>query len=264
MKTVRAAVLRNVIFLKAGRHADEDIDAILERKRKEPIVFWGHSGNVRSALLRKKIGVLHHQDCVDGEGASCEVWVLIHCNPDYKDPSMGREGEAFWYVDADGMCQLIPNGVHVTGSSKAILIDDLQEVLIPDFRYSDYDFLKGDGTERERADKSIAKSSISLGVLTRTAQPGETCKPGKPGRFLLGRAVAPYQLDVFEWPRCYLANKQQSDGRRGRPQCCNHSSIKMKRNHDIYEKKEEGIMMDRRSKIWHRNRWMSVSDLISS
>ena len=117
-----AADLDSVIFMKVGRHAGEDFDQILERKRREyeqtGMIFWGYGGGTMHPIQRVqpfvRMRVEHGQRVVivmkevDSRHPDTEVYATEY----------SRDG-VHW--------EAIPEGVRVRGSRYALVLDEIRE-----------------------------------------------------------------------------------------------------------------------------------------
>ena len=154
-----------LVFMKVGNHAGETFDQILDRKRREiedaGRSFWGYGGNtchplkqvqpfVRSKLKLSKTG---------------SVYLLMH----YID-SQAPETLAAKEYSADGVkWEAIPDGILVTGSRYALVLDEIQpgELILP----LDH-FGVAIGPSRGVSAREYLQGRVDKGCFERLGNPG--------------------------------------------------------------------------------------------
>jgi len=111
-----------VIFMKVGLHAQESIDEIVERKKREfddaGMIFWGYGGN--TCHPRTIVQPFAKQS----EAAGHQVHIIMHkMNSNHRaEPKLAEE-----YSDDGIVWKPIPKGINVTGSRYALVLGELKE-----------------------------------------------------------------------------------------------------------------------------------------
>lgn len=111
-----------LIFMKIGIHAQEPVEKIIERKKREydetGKIFWGYGGNTCHPTNFVQPFAKNQEE----DGA--KVYLVMHkmTSNHFAEPKLADE-----YSDDGVNWQPIPNGIHVRGSRYAMVIEDLTE-----------------------------------------------------------------------------------------------------------------------------------------
>ena len=154
-----SSIPNNFIFMKVGNHAGEDWEAILARKRRELVdaglCFWGYGGagchpiNQVQPFARL---ILKEQ------GQIGLVMVSINSHA-------GREEVVAREFSSDGIhWEQIPDGVRVTGSKYALVLDKIEEA---DLRVDLTEFEIGAGPSRGKSAEKYIVGRADKACLTR-------------------------------------------------------------------------------------------------
>ena len=113
---------KNVIIMKYGVHAQEDVQNIIIRKKREynevGKIFWGYNG----VLCNPRTQVLPFLEENQKKGEETYL-LLVRTFSDYTGE--GYKGKQFSYDKKEW--KEIPKGINVIGSKYAIICDDLIE-----------------------------------------------------------------------------------------------------------------------------------------
>lgn len=123
-----------LVFMKVGSHAGETFDQILERKRQEirdaGRSFWGYGGNTCHPLTQVQPFIKSRLKL----SKSGSVYLLMQ----YIDSTAPVTLPAKEY-SVDGLkWEAIPDGIRVTGSRYALVLDEIQpgELILPLDQYT--------------------------------------------------------------------------------------------------------------------------------
>ena len=110
--------MENIILMKYGYHANEEVDAIIKRKEKEikdvGYCFWGYGGTLLHPLTQTQ------PFCKNKK-----VYLLLTSTPSKFENSAKRAN----YFSIDKIhYEKIPKGINVLGSKHALVFKDLQKV----------------------------------------------------------------------------------------------------------------------------------------
>ncbi len=157
---------QNIIFMKIGRHADETLESILERKRAElrrtGRTFWGYGGSTCHPLtqVRPFVRAIAEQG---GRVNLLMEQMNSKANPDVQPATEYSEDGISW--------KPLPIGIVVTGSRYALVIGEIkaEKIQLPLHRYvvgygksagrSASNYIQG------RVDKACLISSHNLPVV---------------------------------------------------------------------------------------------------
>jgi hypothetical protein len=110
-----------IIFMKVGLHAQEELDEIIERKRREyenaGMIFWGYGGNTCHPSRHVQPFV------IEQEQAGQTVTLVMHkMNSRHAaEPRIAQE------YSNDGVDWVpVPRGIQVRGSRYAMVLDELE------------------------------------------------------------------------------------------------------------------------------------------
>jgi hypothetical protein len=111
---------RAVVLMKVGYHAQEHLHSIVQRKRSElrstGQTWWGYGGSVCNP--QKQV----HPFARESGGAVTVVFL-----PTSSRPGNPSEIARSWSLDK-AVWSPMPNGINVTGSKYALVLDQLEEV----------------------------------------------------------------------------------------------------------------------------------------
>lgn len=176
------------IFMRVGNHAGETFDAILERKRKEfeeaGRIFWGYGGTtlhpVKSVQPFAKLWV-------EEQGS---VQILMQPIESKADPDILPATE----YSVDGVeWEPIPNGIIVTGSRYAVVLDEIRPGEL-DLNLKNFEV--GIGPSRGRNAAQYLRGRVDKGCLVATPK-GEAGGESDPKEVSIGfqaRLMEPYAV----------------------------------------------------------------------
>jgi len=147
--------MNNIIFMKYGSHALENVDSIILRKQKEienvGFCFWGYGGTLLHPLKQ----------------------VLPFANDKYvyiffmkTESEFLGEGTVYKYYSIDNIkYEKVPMGIKVTGSKKALVFNNLRKV---DIRVNlcDYEIAIGPSKGKNLSDYMKGRVDKACAVLT--------------------------------------------------------------------------------------------------
>ena len=141
----------NIIFMKYGRHADQDVARILKDKKADlerfGYFYWGYGGSACNPGSQV-------QPFVDGAGA--EVRLLMSYTPSTPSPSTKPVPQHEYSCDNINW-MAIPDGLHITGSKWAVVCDSLTEC---DFQLYPHEYEVAVGpNESKRLDQYVKGQS---------------------------------------------------------------------------------------------------------
>lgn len=172
MTGIVAADLPAIIFMKVGRHAGEDFDEILERKRKEyeqaGMIFWGYGGGTMHPIQR--VQPFARMKIEQGAGLTLVMEPIDSRHPDTK--VYAKE------YSKDGInWEPIPAGIRVRGSRYALILDEIQagDLVIDLAQYS-----VGVGPSAGKIASEYLQGRVDKGCLDKLESPA----PGVPPRMV--------------------------------------------------------------------------------
>lgn len=122
MKNQLIELPKKFLFMKVGNHAGESWDQILARKRREldqaGMSFWGYGGSACHPISQVQPFA---KLVIEEQGGIRLVMQPIKSNAD-QDTAEATE----YSIDGRNWIK-IPNGIHVTGSSYALVLDTIEE-----------------------------------------------------------------------------------------------------------------------------------------
>lgn len=114
------------VFMKVGMHATESLDVILERKQREldktGRIFWGYGG--ATCHPTKQVQPFVRSKLVAG---ATDVFLLMEPINSLADPQIAPAKE---YSVDNVHWQPIPKGITVTGSSYALVLDEIKPMTL--------------------------------------------------------------------------------------------------------------------------------------
>jgi len=147
------------IFMKVGTHAGESFESILARKQAEydaaGRIFWGYGGSVCHPLTQVQPFARRHV----GEAGS--IYLLMEYINSQADPELHPAQE----FSVDGVnWEPMPEGVEVTGSKYALVLDEIQpgELELPSDQYS-----VGVGPSRGKTAGEYIRGRVDKACLSR-------------------------------------------------------------------------------------------------
>jgi hypothetical protein len=167
--TIIAADLPAIVFMKVGRHAGEDFEEILARKREEyeraGMIFWGYGGGTMHPIQR--VQPFARMKIEEGSGLVLVMKSIISRHPDTS--VFARE------YSKDGVnWQSIPEGVRVRGSRYALVLD---EVLPGDLEIDFAQYRVGVGPSAGRVASDYVQGRVDKACLERADSPPPGSEP---------------------------------------------------------------------------------------
>ena len=151
----------NIIFMKVGRHAGENFEQILERKRREHAaagkIFWGYGGGTMHPI--QKVQPFVRMRIEQGRGIRLVMQTMNSQHPDT---------DVFaTHYSADGVTwEEMPAGVEVRGSRYALVLDAIEEGdLNQELNLSDYQV--GAGPSAGKPAAKYISGRVDKGLLER-------------------------------------------------------------------------------------------------
>ena len=159
------------IFMRVGKHAGEDFDSILERKRQElrdaGMIFWGYGGTTLHPIKRVQPFA---RMCLDLNG---HVQILMQPIDSKADPDILPATE----FSVDGInWDPIPEGIEVTGSRYALVLDEIKP---GDLNLDLRDFAVGCGPSQGKNAAQYLRGRVDKGCLVTTGASNKEPDPGK-------------------------------------------------------------------------------------
>ena len=115
-----------VIFMKVGTHAQEPLELIVERKRRElkdaGMIFWGYGGNTCHPQTFVRPFAMEHAEA----GRAVQLVMQKMSSKHSADPVLAKE-----YSEDGVVWRSVPKGIQVRGSTYAMVLGSLEE---DDFR----------------------------------------------------------------------------------------------------------------------------------
>lgn len=116
--------LENIIFMKYGVHASENVESIIERKSKEcdgekKIFWWGYGGSTCHPLTQVQPFVSECQR--NGQ----KVYLVLSYTPSSNNNPAIRANE---FSKDNKNWECIPNGINVYGSAHALVCTNFRKV----------------------------------------------------------------------------------------------------------------------------------------
>jgi len=147
------------VFMKVGNHSGESFEEILERKNREfrqtGRIFWGYGGNVCHPLAQVQPFVRLH---IKELGS---VYLLMEYVDSRAKPDLLPAKE---YSDDGILWRPVPDGIRVTGSRYAFVLDEIRPGdldLLPE------DYVVGIGPSRGRLGSEFLRGRTDKACLTR-------------------------------------------------------------------------------------------------
>jgi len=158
-----------IVFMKVGLHAGEDFASIIQRKKQEiadtESAFWGYGGMVCHPLTQ----VRPFAQRVISTGA--HPFLLMNVIKGRAGfPSKGAVRASEYTIDRKNWFA-VPDGVCVTGSKNALVIEDLQEVCL-DLSLIDYEVAVGPNKGRNAVCYLQGRTDKACLELTVDRKPG--------------------------------------------------------------------------------------------
>jgi hypothetical protein len=115
-----------LIFMKVGTHAQEPLDLIIERKRREldasGRIFWGYGGNTCHPQTFVHRFASKHAEA----GRDVHLVMQKMSSKHFADPQLSRE-----YSNDGVQWRPVPKGIQVRGSKYAMVLKSLEEADFP-------------------------------------------------------------------------------------------------------------------------------------
>jgi hypothetical protein len=162
------------IFMKVGNHAGETFEQILERKRRELAdsgrIFWGYGGTTLHPISRVQP---FSRLTVQQNGT---VHLVMEPMESAADPEILPARE----MSVDGVhWEPLPDGVHVTGSRYALILNELEPGSL-DFPLDDYEV--GIGPSSGRAAQDYLLGRVDKGCFVRRSSGALAPQSSRPPR----------------------------------------------------------------------------------
>jgi len=149
------------VFMKVGNHAGEDFESILKRKNREREragrIFWGYGGSVCHPLMQVQPFARQY---IKNQGG--DIFLLMEPVNSKADPDIDPAKE---YSSDGANWQAIPDGIEVTGSRYALVLDEIHPV---DIEISLQDYIVGVGHSRGKVASGYVLGRVDKACLTRT------------------------------------------------------------------------------------------------
>ena len=176
------------VFMRVGSHAGESFEEILERKQREyeeaGMVFWGYGGPTLHPLTQVQPFA---KTWVEDAGS---IHILMQPIDSRADPDILPANE----FSVDGIeWQPVPNGIRVTGSRYAIVLDEIRP---GELELDLGNFEVGIGPSRGRNAANYMRGRVDKGCLVATG-PSEKEVPDGPKIVSIGyqaRLLDPYAV----------------------------------------------------------------------
>ena len=149
------------VFMKVGNHAGETFEEILARKHEELVragmIFWGYGGSACHPLHQVQPFVRIH---IKKHGS---IYLLMEPVDSRADPDLVPATE----YSADGVTwNPIPDGINVTGSRYALVLDEIQP---GDLQIQPGDYEVGIGPSRGKSSSAYIQGRVDKACLVRSA-----------------------------------------------------------------------------------------------
>ena len=147
------------IFMKVGKHAGEDFEQILKRKRREietaGVSFWGYGGTTLHPTSQVQPFV---RLCLQRQGS---VQLIMEPIDSKADPEILPARE--YSIDGQ-IWEPIPDGIQVTGSSYALVLSEIRpgDLIFPVNGYS-----VGIGASKGKLASEYIRGHVDKGCFTR-------------------------------------------------------------------------------------------------
>lgn len=174
-----------VVFMKIGTHAQEPLELIIERKRKElraaGVSFWGYGGNTcHPGSFVRPFAESHARG-----GRTVHLVMQKMTSRHVADPQIARE-----YSEDSVIWRPIPRHVEVRGSTYALVLGALEEV---DFSLDLNSLQVARGKSLGRSGTEYLRGHVDKGCFEIGPRRGET--PEQNIRIsLVGKLVEPYAV----------------------------------------------------------------------
>ena len=175
------------VYMKAGHHADEPLEKILERKNREfdaeQRIFWGYGGT----LAHPRTQVQPFAKLWARHGNQVQLLMAVTQSKHYSDSPRATE----YSVDGE-IWKQIPKGISVTGSKHALVIGPLEPV---DFELDISEYEVGIGPKENTNAAQYLRYRIDKGCFRRAPNP-QTGSPVIQIIKLQARLLEPYAVLV--------------------------------------------------------------------
>jgi|SRR5208282_567002 len=171
-----------LIFMKVGTHAQEPLDLIVERKRRElkdaGQIFWGYGGNTCHPQTFVHQFVSKHAEA----GRDVHLVMQKMTSQHFADPLLAKE-----YSNDGVVWKPVPKGIQVRGSKFAMVLESLEEADFPldlgSIRVAcgnsqgrlGTDYLRGHVDkgcfEVAAVSTGVSDSSVQIGLVGKLAEP---------------------------------------------------------------------------------------------
>lgn len=172
----------NIILMKYGYHAGEEVDAIIKRKEKEiadvGYCFWGYGGTL-----------LHPLNQTQPFCENKKVYLLLTQTP---SKFLNSAKRAEYYSKDKITYEKIPNGINVLGSKYALVFKNLKKV---DMEINLYDYEIGIGASTGKCLKDYFGGRVDKAIATFN---GKADKEEKVHIDYVAEMIVPYAVIIKE------------------------------------------------------------------
>lgn len=173
------------VFMKVGNHAGETFEKIIERKNEEfrvaGKIFWGYGGTACHPINQVQPFVKHFEK--DGS-----VYLLMQEIDSKAEPLIAPAKQ----YSVDGInWQDIPEGISVTGSRYALVLDEIQTT---DFEIDTNSYQIGAGPSAGKNATDYMKGHIDKACLIKSADNEKEAAPKSKKIKLAAKLIEPYAV----------------------------------------------------------------------
>lgn len=163
MPAINPTKSKRLLFMKVGDHAGEAWEKVLERKRREKdragMIFWGYGGSACHPLTQVRPFVK-----MSLEIGERPILVMQRIKSNMDQGTYAAEE----YSEDGVIWKKIPDGIRVTGSRYAMVLD---EILPGDFIFDAAQFEVGIGPNRGKRGDEYLQGRTDKACLVRAADP---------------------------------------------------------------------------------------------
>ena len=178
--------LEAFIFMKVGNHAGEKFDDILKRKHRERQtagrIFWGYGGTACHPLMQvQPFARLYVRK-------QSRIYLLMESVDSKANPDVDPANE---YSDDGISWQALPEGISVTGSRYAFILDEIER---SELEINVENYTVGVGRSRGMNATEYLQGRIDKGCLALSTTPGSSSNPIKKSIHFSAKLVEPYAV----------------------------------------------------------------------
>lgn len=153
--------MQNILFMKVGEHASEPLDKILQRKMREyeqtGMIFWGYGGSACNPLTQVQEFAR--------QTAQIKEELIFLMNPVKSMHKLENAPPATHYSINGKDWLRVPEGINVTGSKWALILDEIQPCEL-DINLSE--FKVGIGPSTGKSASEYLRARTDKGCLIRS------------------------------------------------------------------------------------------------